>query len=130
MNTMPMRNFAMTSDIGRRSELYGLLDALCHEIELTDSQFEAAKTTYEAVGNWLAGSEHDALKKLDIYVHGSTALGTTVKPIGSDEHDVDLICHVPGFSPTRPPSELKKVIGDRLREHAKYASILEEKKRC
>jgi hypothetical protein len=63
-------------------------------------------------------------------VHGSTALGTTVKPIGRDEHDVDLICHVPGFSPTRPPSELKTLIGDRLRENAKYAAILEEKKRC
>ena len=130
MNTMPVKNLATTETMLRRSELYGLLDALCREIELTDAQFEAAKTTYTAVGNWLSGSEHESLKTLDIYVHGSTALGTTVKPIAREEHDVDLICHVPGFSPARLPSELKTLIGDRLRAHTKYAAILEEKKRC
>jgi hypothetical protein len=130
MNTMPSKNFAMSSDTLRRSELYSLLEALCHEIELSDAQFNAAMATYEAVSAWLAGSEHESLKKLALYVHGSTALGTTVKPIGSDEHDVDLICRVPEFSPIRPPSELKALVGARLREHGTYARILEEKKRC
>jgi hypothetical protein len=130
MNKMVTESFGVSQPVLRRAELYNLLDALCHEIELSDSQFNAAKANYEAVGNWLAGSEHESLKKLDIYVHGSTILGTTVKPIGCDEHDVDLICHVPGFSPTRSPAELKKLIGDRLRANRKYAGILEEKKRC
>lgn len=131
MSTMSAKNaFAVTSDIRRRSDLYQLLDQLCHEIELSDAQFEAAKENYEAVGAWLAGAEHDSLKKLEIYVHGSTALGTTVKPLGSDEHDVDLICRVPDFSALLPPSTLKAMIGDRLRQHAKYRAILEEKKRC
>lgn len=130
MNTMPARIPDASQALMRRSELFGLLDALCHEIELSDAQFDAARTTYEAVGNWLAGSEHDELNKLVIYVHGSTGLGTTVKPVGSEEHDVDLICRVPGFSPTRSPAILKQLIGDRLREHGKYAPILEEKKRC
>jgi len=130
MNKLVTESFGVSQPMLRRSELYNLLDALCHEIELSDSQFNAAKANYEAVGNWLAGSEHESLKKLDIYVHGSTILGTTVKPIGRDEHDVDLICHVPGFSPARSPAELKKLIGDRLRANGKYAAILEEKKRC
>jgi len=130
MNTMPVKNFAMSQSVLRRSDLYGLLEALCDEIELTDAQFEAAKANYEAVGRWLAGAQHNALRLLNIYVHGSTALGTTVKPIGRDEHDVDLICHVPDFSPLRLPSELKRVIGERLRENSVYGAILEEKKRC
>ena len=130
MNQMLVKGFGVSNDVMRREELYRLLDEICREIELTEAQFEAAKTTYEAVGRWLAGSEHSALKTLEIYVHGSTALGTSVRPIGRDEHDVDLICRVPGYSSMGLPAALKGLIGDRLREHAKYAGLLEEKKRC
>lgn len=129
MNTMT-KNFAMSADALRRAELYGLFDKLCQELEISDAQFEAAQKSYEAVTTWLAASTHTELQILSMYVHGSTGLGTSVRPIGRDEHDVDLICHVPGFSPRRPPAELKALIGDRLKEHATYAAMLEEKKRC
>ena len=130
MNKMTFGRFEGSLPLLRRTELYGLLDAFVRSIELTHTQFEAAKANYGAVGDWLAGSEHESLKNVKIYVHGSTALGTTVMPLGRDEHDVDLICYVPGFSPLRSPSELKELVGERLRENAKYATILEEKKRC
>jgi hypothetical protein len=57
-------------------------------------------------------------------------LGTTVKPLGREDFDVDVICLVLGFSSQRHPAELKRLIGDRLRENARYAAMLEEKKRC
>lgn len=129
MNTMP-KNFAMSTDTLRRAELYSLLDKLCQELEISEAQFDAARQSCEAVTDWLAGSTRTELQILSMYVHGSVGLGTSVRPIGRDEHDVDLICHVPGFSPQRPPTEIKNLIGDRLREHATYATMLEEKKRC
>lgn len=74
--------------------------------------------------------DNPLLKWIDIYAHGSTGLGTTVKPIGREDFDVDLICKVLRFTADRPPAELKRIVGDRLKENARYAAMLEEKKRC
>ena len=78
----------------RKAEVYSLLDQICQALELTAAQLEAARTSYEAVAEWLSGSDNPLLKWIDIYAHGSTGLGTTVKPIGREDFDVDLICKV------------------------------------
>ncbi len=114
----------------RKAEVYSLLDQICQALELTAAQLEAARTGYEAVAEWLSGSDNPLLKWIDIYAHGSTGLGTTVKPIGREDFDVDLICKVLRFTADRPPAELKRIVGDRLKENARYAAMLEEKKRC
>ena len=114
----------------RKAEVYSLLDQICQALELTAAQLEAARTSYEAVAEWLSGSDNPLLKWIDIYAHGSTGLGTTVKPIGREDFDVDLICKVLRFTADRPPAELKRIVGDRLKENARYAAMLEEKKRC
>ena len=68
------------------------------------------------------------LKWIDIYAHGSTGLGTTVKPIGAKIST--SISSAAAFTADRPPAELKRIVGDRLKENARYAAMLEEKKRC
>jgi hypothetical protein len=65
-----------------------------------------------------------------IYLQGSTALGTAVKPISRREFDVDLICFCAGVASGISPAVLKEAVGNRLKEHAIYARLLEEKKRC
>lgn len=114
----------------RKAEVYSLLDQICQALELTAAQLDAARTSYEAVAAWLSESGNPLLKWIDIYAHGSTGLGTTVKPIGREDFDVDLICKVLCFTADRPPAELKRIVGDRLKENARYAAMLEEKKRC
>ena len=114
----------------RKAEVYSLLDQICQALELTAAQLEAARTSYEAVAEWLSESDNPLLKWIDIYAHGSTGLGTMVKPIGREDFDVDLICKVLRFTADRPPAELKRIVGDRLKENARYAAMLEEKKRC
>jgi len=114
----------------RKGEAYTILDEICQELELSEAQYEAAKTSYEAVADWLGKSTHPTLRMLSLYAHGSTALGTTVRPLAREDFDVDLICLVLGLTGDMPPAELKKLIGDRLREHGQYAAMLEEKKRC
>ena len=108
----------------------GALERLCQSLELTDAQFLQAKERYEAVGSWLDGADNPVLRALEIYLQGSTALGTTVRPINRTEHDVDLIARCPDVAPGISPTALKKTIGERLRANARYASILEEKARC
>lgn len=114
----------------RKAEVYSLLDQICQALELTATQLEAARASYKAVAEWLSESDNPLLKWIDIYAHGSAGLGTTVRPIGREDFDVDLICKVLRFTADRLPSELKRIVGDRLKENARYASMLEEKKRC
>ncbi len=118
------------TSIQRRAQVFTILEEICQDLEWTQSQFERARTSYEAVADWLAGSSDPLLASLHVYLHGSGALGTSIKPIGRDEFDVDLISFIAGLGPEIAPGRLKAAVGARLSEHAYYASILEEKKRC
>ena len=113
----------------RKAETVGILERMCQALELTATQYDTAKSRYESVGTWLAEAESPLLRALSIYLQGSTALGTTVKPIGRNEHDVDLVAHMPNLGPL-PPAIVKKTIGDRLRANGNYAPLLVEMPRC
>lgn len=113
----------------RKAQLVGILDRLCESLELTDAQFELAKKRYEGVGDWLAAAEGPSLRTLSIYLQGSTALRTTVKPIGRNEHDVDLVAFMPNVRHLSPVT-VKQEIGDRLRKNGHYRPLLEEMPRC
>lgn len=114
----------------RRARLIGALEAVCQQLELSETQYEEARTRYEGVGRWLADSSHPALAGVSIYVQGSTAIGTTVKPLGRNEHDVDLIARLMSVACSYPPAVIKKLVGDRLKEHGTYERLLEEMCRC
>jgi hypothetical protein len=116
----------------KNAQLLNQLERICQALELTETQHKKAKSSYEAVGDWLEASEHPQLTKASIYPQGSIKIGTTVRPLGSDEFDVDLVCFVPNVSSQTPPGELKKLVGDRLKSHGTYSKpgMLEEKPRC
>jgi hypothetical protein len=116
--------------IMKKAELVGVLEQLCQALELSDAQYQLAKRRYEGVGEWLADADSSLLRAISIYLQGSTAIGTTVKPIGCNEHDVDLVAHVSNLGLWLPPAALKKAIGGRLRANGHYARILEEMPRC
>lgn len=118
------------SDLRRRAEIVRFLDEIIADLDITASQFERAEQSYNAVGEWLNGSDNLLLQSVLVYLHGSTGLGTSVKPLGRAEFDIDLICFLAGVSLDISPAAVKKAVGDRLRAHDYYASILEEKKRC
>jgi hypothetical protein len=121
---------AVSREVLREAEIVGALEHICQALELTPTQHELAKRRYEAIGEWLADADNHLLKALTIYPHGSIALGTTVKPHGHFEHDVDLVSRAADVAMRTEPFALKKAVGDRLKEHSYYASILEEKRRC
>lgn len=114
----------------RKSRIYSILDEICQDLDLSTTQSEAAQTSYETAGAWLSAASNPLLQRIDVYPHGSTGLGTTTRPLGREDFDVDVICLVRDFPANRPPAELKKLVGDRLRENVRYAGMLEEKKRC
>ncbi|EYR79812.1 nucleotidyltransferase [Shinella sp. DD12] len=116
--------------IMRDGMLIGALERMCATLEISPSQATLAKERYEGVGEWLAGSEDPLLKLIGIFLQGSTAIGTTVKPIGSNEHDVDLVAHAPGLDDWVEPAALKTAIGDRLKANGHYKPLLVEMARC
>lgn len=116
--------------VARKAQAFGLLERLCQQLELTDTQYERAKGHYQAVGAWLSEAEDDVLTYAEIYPQGSVSHGTTVRPLGRKEHDVDLIAFLTGAGPATPPGEVKQAVGDRLRSNGRYRDILEEMPRC
>ena len=114
----------------RKAELTGVLERICQVLELSETQHGLARDRYEAVGAWLADSPHPLFEGVLIYPQGSTSLGTTVRPHRQMEHDVDLVCFLPGVSPGASPDLVKRLVGERLRANGRYKDILVEKKRC
>lgn len=115
---------------GGKIERMTLLQLVGYELDLTETQRQAARSRYEAVGNWIADGEAPEFESAVISPQGSIALGTATKPVGGNEFDVDLICHLPNVTPSAHPSAIKHLVGARLRHNARYADMLEEKQRC
>ncbi len=114
----------------KKIQTFGFLDRLCQQLDLTETQRDRAEGHYYAAGGWLAEADDPLLQTSEIYLQGSTAVGTNVRPIGSNEHDVDLISLLVDGHPSLPPAYVKTLIGDRFKAHGRYAGILEEKQRC
>jgi hypothetical protein len=115
-----------------RSQMDDFLFRLCAELQLNPTRHEQAVERYESVCRWLEGEGSSVGSFFPaIYPHGSMAIGTTVKPIGRDEYDLDFVCEF-GISPSalQSPLQLLNLVEARLLEHEIYRSILERKKRC
>jgi len=119
-----------TLQLLREYELTGLLERICQGLELSPSQFKEAEAHYQAVGNWLSSGNDPLVQGGTIYPQGSVALGTTVRPLGRAEHDIDLVAHFARLAPVVQAAVLKAAIGRRLGENAVYRDMLEEKPRC
>jgi hypothetical protein len=111
----------------------GILNSIAEELDIPESKYLEAKNRYEAVGNWL-GEEGTVLSTYypEIYTQGSFRLGTVVKPIKKDEYDIDLVCFLNELrKDDTTQANLKKMVGDRLKENTKYNNILDkEGRRC
>lgn len=109
----------------QKRHLVGFLELICQELELTNSQFQDAKQKYEAVAEWLNSGEVIRLLGPQIIPQGSIRLGTTVRPIGRDEFDIDLVCKLIYAGKEQDQANIRNIIGARLKENKKYSSILE-----
>jgi hypothetical protein len=109
--------------------LDALLEQVCVALQITDTQYNRAKQSYEAIGDWLAAPESplSALRPT-IYPQGSAATQTTVRPRSHEEYDLDLVCQV--HAAVADPMRLYDMVYARLDAHSTYAPLLEKKNRC
>lgn len=109
-----------------------ILELICNNLQITSAQYLMAKEKYEAVGNWL-GTKDSLLYKYApaIYPQGSFRIGTTVKPIGRDEYDVDLVCQLLNDGSVVDPMKLLNDVYERIISNELYKPpIAEKKNRC
>lgn len=103
----------------------GILELICREFELTESQFRDAESKYQTVGKYLdEGGEIKAFAPI-IFSQGSMRLGTTVRPIGRDEFDIDLVCKLTRADLSYGQAYIRDLIKDRLEQNEIYKKMLE-----
>jgi hypothetical protein len=110
-----------------------ILETLGETLDISESQYKAAVSSYGAVGDWLAKSDSSlAPYKPVIRPQGSFMLGTMIKPIcEEDDLDIDLVCELTGKNPQWTQYHLKQAIGSRLKANETYKNMLDEEgRRC
>lgn len=113
------------------------LTALLEEIDLPERAYELAERRYEDLAKWIARAESElAAYDAHIFVQGSFAFGTVVRPINEgDEYDLDFSCKLrQGVSrQSHTQKQLKAMLGRELERYRAARQIqkhLEEKNRC
>lgn len=112
--------------LSRDEKLYvgDFLDCIVESLDLSETQYKNIKTAYEAVGAYLAGGNDEILSEAVIYSQGSVRLNTTVKPKGSEQYDVDLICYLPNATTATGWAKVLEAVRLRLSSHGTYSKML------
>lgn len=100
------------------------LDCIVGSLDLSETQYSLIKRAYESVGAYLAGGDDPILVGAEIYSQGSVRLNTTVKPKGSEQYDVDLLCYLPNASVASGWAEVLEAVRARLASHGTYSEML------
>lgn len=102
---------------------------IAENLDISPTMREKAEKSYRSVGEWLG--DCDVNSDVKIMPQGSFYLGTVIRPVSDeDEYDIDLVCLLKNAT-GKSEAEIKKIVGDRLRENKTYSSMLEpEGKRC
>ncbi|MCX2584349.1 nucleotidyltransferase [Pedobacter sp. MR22-3] len=115
----------------KKAQIDDILDRMAEGLQLGDARYDRMKQHYEAVKNWIEKDEKFFKPfNYEVYPHGSVRILTTVKPIGSDEFDLDIALHLKTNHAAHTPQKIYQELKRRLMEHETYKGMLEPKKRC
>jgi len=115
-----------------RATLSRIIEEAASALDVPDHVYEDAVVKYEDVADHLA-SETSDLANLhpQIYCQGSFRLGTAVAPLAAEnEYDIDLVCRLDLKKTSTTQADLKKRVGDRLKQREDFERTLEESRRC
>lgn len=117
----------------QKKEFNEILTELGSSLDISETQFNAAVASYNAVGGWL--TKDDSLLKPynpKVMPQGSIIIGTTIKPINKDDDmDLDLVCQLSGKAPYWTQKNVKDIVGQQIEKHKTYESLMDEEgRRC
>lgn len=122
------------SDIG-----YGYniaIEKLAEELAVPQDRFDQAESRYKDLGDFLHRAESKVREfDPDVYVQGSFALGTPIKPASTDEdYDLDIVVAFRSLTKREiTQSYLRSLLKDELKEYRKARNIkndVGESRRC
>ncbi len=118
-----------------RSKYSRFLENVADDLDIPPGKYRDAVDRYQAVGRWLEDGQYpDCAGRPSIYPLGSFRLGTVVRPLRDGieaDYDIDLVCELPIQKDRTSPHSVKAMVGERLREHHRYRTLLDEEgKRC
>lgn len=112
------------------------LESLVEELEISDTRYEQAETSYNSVGDWL-NRDASTIKEYGptVYVQGSFGLGTVIKPLHANvEYDIDVVCELKHLNKTQLSQDtLKSMVGDEVESYRRAHAMpkpLREGRRC
>ncbi len=112
------------------------IDALVSELAVDERRYEQAEASYKSVGNWLNRDE-STIARFDpsVYVQGSFAMGTVIKPLNPDEeYDIDAVCELTALDKDDvTQATLKEMVRVELELYRRSKNMvkpLEESRRC
>lgn len=117
----------------QENQLSDILEELGKTLDISETQYDAAVKSYQAVGSWLAKDDSSlAPYSPEILPQGSFMLGTMVRPINDkDDLDIDLVCQLKGKNQSWTQKDLKNKVGERIKAHDTYKKMLDDEgRRC
>lgn len=113
------------------------LTVLLQEIDLPERAYELAGSRYKDLAAWIARPDSElAPYHSHVFVQGSFALGTAIRPINEgEEYDLDFTCKLRRdvSRETHTQQQVKALLGRELRAYRTARQIqkpVEEKNRC
>jgi hypothetical protein len=106
-------------------------EELFKQIDITPTQYNLAKSHYEAVANCLISGN----VAKDVYPQGSFAFGTVIRPYRNEsdaDFDIDLVAQSSKTKLSTKPRNIKKSVGECLYESQHHRDLLDpiEGRRC
>lgn len=108
-----------------------LLARLAESLELGETRSKKMETAYNAIYDVLK-ADSVFFSKVDfvVYPQGSKAIGTTTKPIGKDEFDLDIVVQIRDFYYNYSSSEIYNHLIRVFTDNEVYRNKLDPKNRC
>jgi hypothetical protein len=117
----------------QKKQFSDILEELGKSLDISETQYDSAVKSYEAVGAWLAKEDSSLAPYMpEILPQGSFLFGTMVRPVNdTDDLDIDLVCQLKGKNAYWTQDDLKQKVGNRLKDHDIYKALLDkEGRRC
>lgn len=118
------------------NDLDKYFDEIYGELDIPNTYYEKANTSYESFGEWL-NRDSSKVKEFEpeVFLQGSFKLGTVIKPLGTDgSYDIDLVCKFNKLGKVLISQEgLKNLMGDEVIEYSVAKGMInspKDGKRC
>lgn len=113
------------------SELDNYFEQLYKELDIPESYYEKANTSYTSFNSWLEREDSSVREfEPEIFLQGSFKLGTVIKPVGeNDSYDIDMVCKFNNLSKQIiSQKDLKSLLGEEVTSYAKSKNMIHKPK--